>query len=69
MVMVDPPCSWRPMSHVNPCGLGQAEKVHAAVLKEAPVFDGQHRIHHQLRNFVVRDQLALGALLGIEQGT
>ena len=58
-----------PMGHVNPGGLGQAQEVHAAVLKEAPVFDGQHRIHHQLRNLVVGDQLPLGPVPGIEQGS
>ena len=57
------------MSHVHPGGFRQADKVHAAVLEEAAVFDGQHRIHHQLRNLVIRDQLPLGALLRIEQGT
>ena len=57
------------VDYVNPGGLGQAQEVHAAVLKEAPVFDGQHRIHHQLRDLVVGDQLALGPLPGIEQGS
>ena len=56
------------VDHVNPGGLGQTQEVHAAVLKEAPVFDGQHRIHHQLRDLVVRNQLPLGPVLGIEQG-
>ena len=69
MVMVEPPCSWRPWVTSIQVGLGQAQEVHATVLKEAPVFDGQHRIHHQLRNFIVGDQLPLGPVLGIEQGS
>ena len=39
-----------------------ADVVHAAVLEEAPVLDGQHRLHQVLRNLVVGEQAALGAV-------
>ena len=57
------------MSYVHPGGFRQADKVHAAVLEESAVFDGQHRIDHQLGNLVIGDQLPLGTLFGIEQGS
>jgi hypothetical protein len=36
--------------------------VDAAVLEEAAVLDGQHRLHQILRNLVVGEQAALGAV-------
>ena len=39
-----------------------ADVVHAAVLKEAPVLNGHHRLHQILRNLVVGDQAPLGAV-------
>ena len=48
--------------------LGDAHVVDAAVLEEAAVLDGQHRLHHVGRDFVVRDQAALGAVLPGERG-
>ena len=52
---------------VDPEGLSEAKEVDAAMLEETAVFDGENRIDHHLRNFVVLHHLALGALLGVEQ--
>ncbi len=67
MVRVEPPCSWRSMREINPGRLRQADEIHAAVLEEAAVFDGQHGVHHDLGNLVVGYQLPLGALLRVEE--
>ena len=45
----------------NP-GLHQPPIVHAAVLKEAPIFNGQHGLHQVRRNLVVSEQPPLGAV-------
>ena len=55
------------VSYVDPGGFRQTDEIHPAVLKEAPVFDGEHRVHHQLRNLVIGHQLPLGTLFRIEQ--
>ncbi len=67
IVSVDPPCSCRPAHHVDPRRFRHAQKIHAAVFKEAPVFDRQHRLHHLRRNVVVLHQLAFRPLLRVEQ--
>ena len=41
---------------------GQAEVIDAVVLEEAAVFNGQHRVHQVLRDLVVGDEAALGAV-------
>src|SRR3982074_3736040 len=56
-----------PANHVDPRRLRHAKEIHSAVLKEPPVFDGEHRLNYHRRNFVVLHQLTLGSLLGIEQ--
>ena len=48
--------------HVAKPGFHKPPIVHAAVLKEAPVLDGQHGLHQVGRNFVVGEQAALGAV-------
>ena len=55
------------MSQVDPCSLSQTHEVHAPMLEEAPVFNGQHGVHQDFGDFVILHQLALGTLLGIEQ--
>ena len=47
---------------IVPCPTDHAEVVDSAVLKEAAVFDGQHCLHNVLRNFIVSEQAALGAV-------
>ena len=54
---------------INPRGFHQPQVVYATVLKEAAILNGQNCIHHHLRNVVVLDQLALGALFSVEQGS
>ena len=54
--------------NVDPEGLREAQEVDAAMLEETAVFDGENRVDHHLGNFVVFHDLALGALLGVEQG-
>ena len=44
---------------IDPCSLPHANKIHAAMLEEPPVFDGENRIDHHLRNVVVLHQLPL----------
>ena len=55
------------MSQVDPCSLGQTHEVHATMLEEAPVFNGEHGVHQNLGDLVVLHQLTLGTLLRIEQ--
>ena len=43
-------------------GVGQSPVVHAAVLEEAAVLDGQHGLDEGLRNLIVGEQAALGAV-------
>jgi len=52
---------------VDPSGLGHADKVHAAVLEEAAVFDSEDGIDHDFRNVGVFHDLALGARPGVEE--
>ena len=47
---------------IVPDRIQQPQVVDAAVLKEAPVLDGQNRLHQVLRNLVVGEQAALGAV-------
>jgi hypothetical protein len=54
------------VSKIDPSSLYQPHKIHAIMLKEAPVFDRRNRFHHHLRNVVILHQLALGALLGVK---
>ncbi len=49
--------------HVGECAFGDAEVVNAAVLKEVPVFNCDDGLHHLLRNLIVGDEAALGAVL------
>jgi len=55
--------------HFMPLDLldSQLATLEAPMPEEAPIFNGQHCIHHQLRNLVIGDQLPLGTLFGIEQ--
>ena len=63
MVSVEPPSRLAvPRRHVVEQRAHHADVVHAAVLEEAAVFDGDHRMHQVLRNLVVGDQAALGAV-------
>src|SRR5581483_5913999 len=48
--------------------LEQPQEVHAPVLEEAPVLDGEHGVHQDFRYVLVLDELALGTLLGIQGG-
>src|SRR5437016_8115069 len=57
------------VGEINPRRFHQAKIIHAIVLKEAAIFNGQDRIHHHLGNIVVLDQLPLGALFRVEQGS
>ena len=54
-------------SDVNPCGLGEAAEIDAAMFEEAAVFDGQNRTDHDSGDFVVVDHLALGTLIAFEK--
>ena len=62
MVSVEPPCCFWPVVRSSITRFGEAEVVDAAVLEEAAVFDGQDRLHQVLRDLVVGDEAALGAV-------
>src|SRR5204862_7999729 len=55
------------LSQVNPGCLKQAEVIDPAMLKEARVLNGQHRLNHRLGDVIVLHQLTLGALLRIKE--
>ena len=54
-------------SDVDPCRLGKAREVDAAVLEEAPVFDSQHGINQYFGDVVVFHHLPLRTLIAIEE--
>ena len=47
---------------VVPCPAHHAEVIHAAVLKETAIFNGQHALHQVVGDLVVGEQTALGAI-------
>ncbi len=49
-------------NHIVPGPTGDAEVVHAAVLEEAAILDGQNGLDQVRRNLVVGEQAALGAV-------
>ena len=62
MVSVEPPSCLRVAGSDRETRNSSAAVVHAAVLEEAAVFDGQHRLDQILRDLVVGEQPALGAV-------
>ena len=62
MVSVEPPCCLLARGQVVEDRLHEPPVVDAAVLEEAAVLDGQHRLDQVLRNLVVGEQAALGAV-------
>jgi hypothetical protein len=49
-------------NHIMPGPTGDAQVVHAAVLEVAAILDGQHCVDQILRNLVVGEQAAFGAV-------
>ena len=54
-------------AYVDDRRLQQAKIIDPAMLEEAAVLDGEHRVHQHFRNLVELDELALGAVLAFKQ--
>src|SRR5581483_45656 len=52
---------------VHPGGFRQPVEVHATVLEEPPVLDGEHGVHHHLGNLVERYEAALRPQLAVRE--
>ena len=55
------------VGEVDPGGFHQAHEIDAVVLKKAAVLDGRDCVDDNFGDLVVLDQLAFGALLGVEE--
>src|SRR5581483_2495026 len=52
---------------IHPRRLAHTHKIHAAMLEEAAVFNGQDRVNHHLGYFVVLYDFALGTIASLKQ--